>query len=104
MSTWPDVSDQKSGEPTQARTSPVRGHERIVGRGRASQPGEQRRLSRGEMIGSGVEVERRRGAHAERALAEGDTVEVLLEDRGLGEVPLEAQRPERLRRFRAPPV
>ncbi len=49
-----------------------------------------------------AEVERRRGLDADRALAQRDPVEVLLEDRLLAEVPLQPERPEHLARFAGP--
>src|SRR5687768_17681099 len=46
----------------------------------------------------------RRGADTDRGLAELDAVQVLLEDLLLREMPLEAERPERLADLRAPPA
>src|SRR5690606_25086401 len=55
-----------------------------------------------QVPGRPAEVEPRRGLDADGALPEWHAVQVLLEDRRLVEVRLEAERPERLRELASP--
>src|SRR5437870_13508548 len=54
------------------------------------------------MGGGCIEIETRAGGDPDRALAEGDAVQVLLQDRLLAEVTLESERPQDLRQLGAP--
>ena len=72
------------------------GDQRIVARRRPRQPGEQRRLAEAQRPRRGREVQRRAGLDTRCALSQRHAVEVLLQDRLLVEVPLQAERPRDL--------
>ena len=92
-------ADERSGA---SRPRPLGRHEG-VGSGRsADQAGEQRGLSEAQLGGGCVEIETRAGGDPDRALAEGDAVQVLLEDRLFGEVMLQPERPQHLQQLGAP--
>ena len=92
-------ADERLGAP---RLRPP-GRYEWVGSGRsAGQPGEQRGLREAQLGGGCVEIETRAGGDPDRALAEGDAVQVLLEDRLLGEVTLQPERPQDLQQLGAP--
>jgi hypothetical protein len=72
------------------------GATRIVARWRTREPGQQRGLAQAQVGRVAPEVEIGGRFDADRTLPQRHAVEVLLEDRLLAEMPLEAECPERL--------
>ena len=97
----PPVTSRASAAARRA-PGPARRDQRIVGRRRPREPGEQRGLAEAELGGVGAEVEPGRGFHADGALPQRHPVEVLLEDGLLRHPSLEPERPERLGRLPRP--